>query len=128
MQILSCCNKPIKNGSLWVLSDLKDFTARKLYIGKCSVCGSEAVTLIEKRISDNKVFVNKIEGIEAIKTIYREKKRKLVELPNIKEDNLYGWVYGINTQIKDKKGNVTKIRQYASDFKGNRTLRKELTV
>lgn len=125
---LFCCNKKITDGDLWFLSDIKGFTARKIYVGVCKVCKEDVAVLIETRIEDKKTFINEFKGIEAVKTIYREKKRKVTVIPNIKANCLYGWVYGVNTQIKNKKGKVTQIRQYASDFKGNKTLVKKLNT
>lgn len=125
---LSCCNKKIENAELWILSDFNNFTQRKLLVGKCSVCGDDAVLEIVRRVDTAKTYYNLYNGIEAVKVLYREKKRKITVIPDINSDSLYGWVYGINTQIRNKKGEVTKIRQYASDFSGNRELRKEFTT
>lgn len=109
------------NGDVWILKDLKDFTARKLYKGICPFCKEEVVTLIEKRISDGKIFVNSnIKGPQAAKLLYREKKRALTTIPNIKETSLQGWVYGKNVQIKNKKGQVVQIRQYACNYESGR--------
>lgn len=125
---LLCCNKKIDCGELWILSDIKGFTSRKIYIGTCPHCQEELAVLFEKRISDKKVFKNELKGIEAVKVIYREKKRKLVALPDIKTDSLYGWVYGVNVQIKNKNGEITQIRQYSSDFKGNKKIIKSINL
>lgn len=120
--LLKCCNNEIQSGELWILEDFKRYTKRKLYIGKCSVCGDDVALMIMTSTENNKTYHNLYNGIEAVKVIYREKKRKLVTFSDIKNDNLYGWIYGVNVQIKDKSGNVTQIRQYSSDFKGNRKL------
>lgn len=124
----SCCNKKITKGEIWFLKDIKDFTLRKLYKSKCSICGEDIVILIEKRLSDEKLFINTIRGIEAVKTIYRENKRKLQVFPEIKTDNLFGWIYGLNIEIKNKKGEITQIRQYSSDFNNNKELIRQYYV
>ena len=125
-EVFKCCNEKLKQGNVWLLRDIKGFTARKLYIGKCRICGEDSVILIEKRISDNKTFINYLGGIEAVKTIFREKKRKVAVYPDIEINGLYGWIYGQNIQIRNKKGQVVKIRQYAADFNGGRYKVKEL--
>ena len=122
----SCCNKKIKSGELCFLKDIKGFTARKILITKCDNCKEIITILTEKRISDNKIFINFSKGINAVKTIYRERKRIVQMFPDIKLNSLYGWVYGHNVQIKNKKGEVTQIRQYGSDFRGNRELVKKI--
>lgn len=119
---LSCCNKIIDVGELWFLSDFKGFTKRKLFIGKCEICGDDAALQIMTNVSTGKTYFNLYNGIEAVKTIYRERKRKVAAFPNIKSNGLYGWVFGVNVEIKNKKGDVTRIRQYSSDFKHNKTL------
>jgi hypothetical protein len=123
---LQCCNKDVCCGEVWFLNDVKGFTARKMFIGKCSVCNNEVAILIEKRIKDNKVYANELKGIDAVKTIFREKQRKVSVLPNIKTNSLYGWVYGTNIQIKNKKGKVLQVRQYSTDFNGNKELIKKI--
>ena len=119
---LKCCDKKISIGEFWFLSDCPKFTKRKLYIGTCPVCKEDVSVLLETRLKDGKVFVQKFKGVEAVKTIYREKKRKLSAILNVNVRSLNGWVYGKNIEIKNKKGEVVQIRQYASDFDGNRAL------
>ena len=119
-----CCGKKIKNGELWFLKDFKNFTARKMYIGKCSICGDDAALQIMTCVKTGKTYYNLYNGIEAVKVIYREKKRKVVAFMDIKSETLYGWIYGVNKQIKSNKHTI--IRQYACDFSGVKKLRKEL--
>lgn len=124
--VLKCCNNEVRSGELWILKDIKGFTARKLYTAKCNICGDDIALLVEKRINDGKIFTNNFNGIEAVKVLYREKKRKIVCLPKIEYNNLYGWIYGVNTEIRNKKGETTQIRQYSSDFYGNKKLAKQI--
>lgn len=127
MRNLVCCNNKIKCGEVLILNDIKGFTARKLYKAKCPKCKDDVVTLIETRVSDNKIFVNaNITGLEAVKVLYREKKRILATLPDIKSDVLFGWIYGHNVEIRNKNKQVTQIRQYAKDFSGNKNLTKKV--
>jgi len=110
-----------KNGDLIFLSDVKGFTGRKLYVKTQDDC-----VLIETRIEDKKQFVNILKGIEAVKTIYREKKRMVKLLPKIDYAYLRGWIYGVNKEIKNKKGETSQIRQYASNFWGKKKLIKKI--
>ncbi len=117
--LIECCNQKINSGELWILQDIKGYTARKLLIGKCKVCGDDVCLQIMTSTDTGKTYYNLYTGIEAVKTLYREKKRKIAELPCIQTCALYGWVYGINTPVKNKKGAVVKVRQYAKSFKGD---------
>ena len=125
---LRCCNRKVTAGDLWILEDFKGYTKRKLFIGKCNVCGDDVCLQIMTSTINNQTYYNLYTGIEAVKTIYREKKRRLCYLPDLKADNLYGWIYGKNVEIKNKKREVTQIRQYSSDFHGNKTLSKKIFV
>ena len=119
---LQCCNKDVICGDVWFLKDVKGFTARKMFIGHCSVCDNDVAILIETRLEDKKTFINKLNGIEALKTIFREKKRKVAVVPDIKTDSLFGWVYGVNKEIKNKQGKVTQVRQYACSLDNNKKV------
>ena len=123
---LSCCDHDIKCGDVWLLQDFKGYTARKLYIGTCDICGDEACLQVMTSVNDGKVYYNLYNGIEAVKTIYREKKRKVAVFPDVKSSELYGWIYGKNIEIKNKKGQITQIRQYSADFYGKKKLLKQL--
>lgn len=111
------------------LKDIKDFTARKIIIGLCPKCRRPVATLIEKRISDGQVFINEnISDNAAVKLINRESKRALCKYFKVETKSLNGWIYGINTEIKNKKGETTQIRHYAADFYGNKSLVKKLST
>ena len=112
-----------KNCDVLFLADIKGFTARKIYKFL-----DDKIIISEKRISDNKVFFNNLTGIEAVKTLYREKKRIISVIPDVTYDNLYGWVYGVNKEIKNKRGKIVQIRQYASDFSGKKKLIKKTFI
>lgn len=122
IQELKCCKQIINSGELWILQDFKGFTKRKLLKGKCTICGDDVCMQIMTNASTNKTYFNVYTGIEAVKTIYREKKRIITTFPNIKSSALFGFVYGINKEIRNKKGEVTQIRQYSTDFKTNKKI------
>lgn len=95
----------------------------------CPLCGDDIVVLTETRISDNKTFTNIFRGIDTAEVTYRERKRKLTVIPLVQTDALFGWVYGQNVQVKNKKGKVIKLRQYSHSLKGSdRTLSKEICL
>ena len=125
--ILSCCGYDIKDIDVWILKDIKDFTARKLFFAQCPKCHYPVISLCEKRIADGKVFINaNIRGKLALNTIYREEKRVVTKLLKVKSDVLFGWIYGHNVEIRNKNKQVTQIRQYAKDFSGNKNLTKKV--
>lgn len=97
-----------------------------MFTGKCPLCDEYVAVISEKRIADGIVFIDEYKGIEAVKAVFREKKRVVSSLPNIQSDNLFGWIYGVNIEIKNKKGKIVQLRQYASDFANNKTLVKRI--
>lgn len=129
MELICNCKTVINKVDVWFLKDIKNFEARKLIIGLCSKCHRPVVTLIEKRISDGQVFQDEnITGNDAVKIINRESKRALCRYFKVDTNSLCGWVYGVNTEIKNKKGDVTQIRQYSSDFYGKKKIIKKQIV
>ena len=63
-----------------------------------------------------------------MKLIALEQKRFLCKYYKLDVNSLFGWIYGVNVGIKNKKGDVTQIRQYASNFNGNKKLVKKLQL
>ena len=122
------CGVHFKKFELWVLKDIKDFTERKLAVGNCPQCHHIQLVLIEKRISDGKIFTSYIPNKNTCNVLAREQKRLVCRYYNIDNNSLNGWVYGVNIEIKNKQGKVTQIRQYASDFNGNKTILKKMKI
>ena len=110
----------------YFLAENSKFTKRTLKVGYCFRCSAQIGDLKETRISDGKVFTDRIKGIKLRKLITKEKKNVLhIEygpVTKYKDD----WVYGINKEIKDRSGNVIEIRQYASYFNGKKELVKSI--
>lgn len=89
----------------------------------------EVVFLYQKRKSDNAEYGNLLNGIEAIKALYREKRRVIIKRQNVSTKDAKEWIYGTNVQIKNKKGEIIKLRQYSTDFKtGAKKLEKEICL
>ena len=127
MTLYCDCGNSFNKAEVWILKDTEDFEARKLIVGACHKCHRPVATLIEKRIYDGRVFVNEnYTGNTAVKVIKRESKRFLSKYYKLETTQLYGWIYGVNTEIRNKQGEVTQVRQYSSDFTGNKTLSKKI--
>lgn len=129
--LINCknCNEKSIVTEVQELNDINGFTDRLLFVGSCAVCNQSLATLVEFRVSDDKVFIDNFSGSEAEKVIKREKRRlknKQVYNDDIK---FHGWVCGCNVERKNKKGIVTSIRQYATDFRtGRRRFEKLILV
>ena len=114
---------------IWYLKDNDSFCNRVLYIGFCPHCQKPVLELIQQnKYSHTYSFLKKI-GLSAnsfAKELIPEKvyarsdvfRRKFADKP-------FGWRYGINKEIKIGD-NVSEIRQYASDFYGNKVLIKKV--
>ena len=113
---------------IWFLEGTKYFNDRKLMLGKTPK-GKTVVSLVETRMTDLKVFIDTQSGFKAEKIIKNEKNRVLYTRQEVllsRKGEPYGWIYGVNVQIRNKKGVVSQLRQYSSDFHGNRTLVKKI--
>lgn len=127
--IICCknCNEELKNFKIWQLEDIKDFKNREMFIVHCKHCRTITVALKEQRISDDKVFVNKIiSERDSLRTMARESKRVVKEYITNDHNVLNGWIYGTNKEIKNKKGEVIQVRQYSSDFFNRKELIKKI--
>lgn len=121
MQI-RCIKCDVKNDVIEIidLADLEHFENRLLLIGKCEVCKKDIAQLIEIRKEDEKVFVNNFWANSAKKIIKKEFKRIKIKTNN--KIKFYGFAYGINKEMKNKKGEVVRIKQYSTDFKSDNKL------
>lgn len=129
MNIICNCGNIINKVEVWILKDIKDFEARKLVIGYCHSCHRPVASIYEKRITDGEVFAKEcISGNDAVRLINRETKRMLCKYYKVEVDSLNGWVYGVNKEIRNKKGKVTQVRQYAADFTGTKKIVKKMKV
>lgn len=113
---------------VWFLECTKDFDNRKLLLGKTKK-GKIVVSLVETRKIDLKVYVDTQSGLKAEKIIQNENKRVLYtrqELIYSRKGKPFGWTYGDNREVRNKKGEVVAIKQYRSDNFGNSELVKEI--
>lgn len=113
-----CCQ--FKANDIYCLAENDLYTTRTLSIGFCPICKKPVAELLEWRF-DGKVFKQTLVGVEAntvVLSLADEILYSLKEINNKKtKSKPYGWVYGINKQLKNGKA-----RQYACDFYGNKEL------
>lgn len=120
MRKIRFSNTEILPYDVWFLDNTRDFCERKLLLGKTEK-NKTVVSLIETRISDNKLFEDVQVALKAEKIIQNERTRVLYtrqELLMSKKSKPYGWTYGVNREIHNKKGEVIAIKRYRSDFFG----------
>ncbi|MEI8127995.1 MAG: hypothetical protein WCG95_00125 [bacterium] len=115
-----------KADDIWSLKDVKGFTDCKLLIGCCPRCQKEVVRLEETRIEDGKLFVQIRIGVKSDKLKAKCKPRLIKVDKTVPRGKLYGFVYGINTEIHNNKGQVVKIRQRACDWHNHKALVREV--
>ena len=110
----------IKHKVIWFLADINDFTERKLYIFE--IHGKKITVLQEKNKLTNEVFSQKNSGKNALEIIEREGIRKLYTSDDIRiiKGKPFGWTYGNNKEIHNKKGEVIAVKQERCDFYGQK--------
>lgn len=127
--LIQCIACNTKNNVFEVLElkDIKEFTNRILVISKCKVCHNDLAQLIEVRKIDNKPFTDTFFGAEAQKVIKRETRRLKNKRTFSQYKHFQKWVYGLNKEYKNKKGDVVRIKHYACDFStGRKRLEKTI--
>ena len=127
MKLICGCGYVLHNSWLIDLKDKKDFIKRKILMATCPKCNQIVLSMTEKRIEDDKTFINEnLYGKRAINVLHKEK-NNILERIEVKDCSRIRWAYGQNVQIRNKHGEVIKVRQYAKDFSsGKRSLEKEL--
>ncbi|MBQ4113769.1 hypothetical protein IJD34_00020 [bacterium] len=115
--------KKIKHKTIWFLADLNNFTERKLYIFEFIDQKVKIITvLVEKDKLTGEVFSQRNKGQKANDIIERERIRILFTSDDIKvqKGKPYGWIYGENKEIHNRKGQVVAIKVKACDFYGQK--------
>ena len=122
--MLEHCNRTFRAEEIWFLRSNNNFTNRKLEIGKCPDCNKQIVLLAEKRLIDSKNFKTILSGKKANKIINEcrnEIEYTSLDILNVKGQP-FGFKYGENKEVRDKRtGKVTKIEK-ACDFYGNKEV------
>lgn len=121
------CNQDFAPDEVWFLKDFNGFIERFLLFGVCCVCNQTVVVRVQVREQDDKPFVSIDVGKKAEGILNSEKNRLLYSSANLNYV-ASDWVFGVNIEIKNKQGIITQIRQYASDFFGNKKLLKKIAV
>lgn len=128
MYLFTHCQKKFKQEETWYLKDNKNFTNRRLEIAICPECEYDIIALIETRMSDNKEFVQEeieYRALDIMERCKREIKRADKVVP---KGRLFGFVYGVNKEIHNRKGEVVKIRQRSYDWQNQNVLVREIRV
>lgn len=105
---------------IWVLVDNEQFITRRLSFGICPICQKPMAVLIQFNCMKNAYEMIKKTCYEAQKFVEKLKKQKYISVLKTRKTkpktSTYKWVYGVNTNVKNK------TRQYAKDFYGNKVL------
>ena len=120
------CNSVFKADDIWFLLDNDECVKRKLYVANCPVCLKEMA--LYSCYMNNGEYYEKYYYSGGAKKI-KERLKKEVSSTMLGFKNKYkmpsGFKYGINKEIR-KNGKLVEIRQYASDFWGNKILVKKI--
>ena len=120
------CNSVFQASDIWFLLDKDNFTNRKLYLANCPICNKEMVLYSHKEVNGN--YFEKYYYSNGARKI-KERLKGDITSTMLGFKNTYkmpfGFKYGINKEII-KKGKVVGIKQYASDFWGNKILVKKI--
>lgn len=117
-------NRKIKHSEVWFLSDLDDFTNRKIFKFINPVNNKVHIILSETHIDTKKTYLQKSSGKYALKTLEREKVRLLYTSYDIviEKAKPFGLCYGENKEIHDRNGKVIRTEISRCDFYGQKEL------
>lgn len=122
--MLEHCNRLFRASEIWFLHSNKSFTNRKLEIGYCPECYNQICRLTEKRITDGQYFHTLFTRSKAQK-IMNECKDDIeytsLDIISIKGAP-FGFKYGENKELVNKKTGVRVKIEKACDFYGNKEI------
>lgn len=121
------CNSIFSAEDIWFLCDNDTESKRKLYIANCPICGKEMALyacLCEKTGTEFEKYYYS-GGAKKIKERLKKDISTTMLGFKTKYTSPFGFRYGINKEIKSK-GKIIGIKQFASDFYGNKILVKKI--
>ena len=120
------CNSVFQAHDIWFLLDSEYETHRKLYIATCPICNKDMVLyscLKEKGEVFEKYYYSN--GAKKIRERLKKEVTSTMLGFKTKYKMPFGFKFGVNKEII-KKGKVVGIKQFASDFWGNKILVKKI--
>lgn len=118
-----------KEYEIWYLFDTKQFTDRKLLLGRCPQCHKDVARLDETRISDGEPLHRYIVGYDKVSKISNRLRSQIKTTKSeqtITKGLPVGICYGINKAIISRKketyGQIIGFKQYRKDIYGQTEL------
>lgn len=109
------CTK-FRADNIWFLEPNSLFEERELRFGTCPVCNKKTIELRERRKTDQKIFISR--SSKNIEQVIRREQNNIIyrteDLANL-PPNPFGWVYGINLELKNGQ-----LKRFACDWFGNK--------
>lgn len=122
------CNSKHRADEILFLFSNGEFTNRRLEILVCPICENKIARLVQTRISDNKKIDTLYSGKKAKRLI--DACRNEVDFSSLDSPKqkkvLYGFRYGENREVVNKKTGESIIIQSAVDFYGNKEKVKQI--
>ena len=120
-----CCT--FRADDIYYLKETNLYVTRKLFIGFCPICYKPVAELVEIRF-DGVVTKDYQVGIKANELAQKHCDEILYSMRECNylrfKSKPFGWKYGINKSVK--LNGKECLKQYASDFYGNKELIKTL--
>lgn len=115
---------------IWYLKNDDIFCNRVLYIGFCPHCKKPVIELIQQNKKSHAYSLLKKVGLTAHSFAKKLISEKIYARSDIYKKKFktqpFGWKYGVNKEIFIDSGK-SLIKQYSSDFYGNKTLIKTIS-
>ena len=121
------CNSVFSADDIWFLCDNENESKRKLYLANCPICQKEIAVYLCFDNKNNTIFEKYYYSGGAKRIKQKLKNDICATMLGFKENYRmpFGFRYGVNKEIK-RNGKIVGIRQYASDFMGNKILVKQI--
>jgi hypothetical protein len=118
------CGNALKADKILILKDDERFYDRLIFVSVCPNC--QRINTVKCQTDNKGERHTKHEVSSKANRMLKRERKNIINLQNLVMRNTCGLCYGINKAIRNKKGEITQIRQYACDFNSKRDLIKKV--
>lgn len=120
------CGNALKADKYLILKDDERFVDRIIFVSVCPNC--ERLNVVRAQTNVHGLRQKRHEVSAKANRLLKREKPNIIRLQELSNGGTYGLCYGINTEIRNKKGEVTQIRHYSCDFNNKRRLERKITT
>ena len=122
------CNRSFRPEEILFLYDTQEYSHRRIEAGVCPGCNHFIARLVQTRIFDGYIIDETVSRRKANRLISEHEKDVQYSSLDLVNNNktLYGFRYGENKEVRDRKTGEIHVIQKSCDFYGNKEVVKTI--